>query len=238
MLRTITGTVETELAGDARPRWPRPPTSAGPDPGEDDVPALEVGLRRPRSRGRSTRVAEVPHRHPVAVPDVDARAAGRRRRHAGHLPSCRSLLGAVGRLVLLDRPRGARPEQRGQVARAPALGGLVDLRGPSPPRTRVGRRHGRRRSAWARTVPSTTGSAGRPARDCRGARRGPAAPPRRRRPPRPPRPSRRGGCTTPCSPSAPNRIGSPCTSGISMSERCSLPVICSNAPSLKTLQFW
>jgi 2-oxoglutarate ferredoxin oxidoreductase subunit beta len=47
-----------------------------------------------------------------------------------------------------------------------------------------------------------------------------------------------GRRSTPCSPSGPNRMGWPWTSGISMSARCSLPVIFSKAPSLKTLQFW
>ena len=42
----------------------------------------------------------------------------------------------------------------------------------------------------------------------------------------------------PCWPSAPKRIGSPCSSGMSMSARTSRLRMPSNAPSLKTLQFW
>ena len=47
-----------------------------------------------------------------------------------------------------------------------------------------------------------------------------------------------GSWTTPCSCSAPKRMGWPWTSGIRLSARTSLPVIFSKAPSLKTLQFW
>ena len=42
----------------------------------------------------------------------------------------------------------------------------------------------------------------------------------------------------PCALSAPKRIGSPWTSGMSIDSRLSFLVMPSKAPSLKTLQFW
>ena len=186
------------------------------------VAATRAAADRPRAHAAEDDVllAQAPHGHGVPHPRLSIEGAGR------------------SAPVTRRSRSGPERSKRVEVAGARTLDRLRRAAVASTRRTRPGRRRGTRRREWAfrGARPSATArtratGSGRVS-SCTTSLSTPtsatstifASP--------------NSLITTPCSPSAPKRTGSPCFRSMSMSGRASLLRIVSNAPSLKTLQFW